>query len=234
MSEYSKTEFIDLNNELSGADGNKHSRFLDDESTLRGRQEKQRKKDEETRYLNRLLEMLKDPAYVAAREEFGEYLRDVEIATQNAISTALTDLERANAHLSSTLETANRLPNGQAVFRDQHGNVYTADKTLISPEDAASIVWQDGAPTHEEYQGAQKAAANAHSQVKELETYQTDVLGGARDRFDDEENPMTQDEFKDQKERIEKIMPDIVAQQIEAISPTVKPQTLGVVSKPTL
>lgn len=163
MSDFSKTEFDDLNNELSGADGNKSNRFLNDESTMRGREEKQREKDEKTRDLNRLLEMLKNPDYAAARENFGNYLRDVEIATENAITTAHTDLKNASEQFGEALETANRLPNGEAVFRDKNGNVYTEDGTAVSTEDAASIVWKDGAPTYEEFLEAQQAAADAQT-----------------------------------------------------------------------
>lgn len=64
--------------------------------------------------------------------------------------------------------------------------------------------------------------------------YQVDVLGPARDRFDDEEAPMTKDEFEEHKKRIEENMPEVVSKELNVSSQPMKPEVLDVISKPTL
>ncbi len=166
------------------------------------------------------MEMLENPIYAAARQEFGDFLSSVEQATEAAIAMALQACEQAQATLQATLDNANRLPDGRAVFRDPAtGNVYTEDGTLVSPEEAEAIVWKDGAPTYQDYLEAQRQAEEARLRLEEIERYQREVLGPARDRFDDDDDPMTPDEFDKHRKRIETEMPPLVKQNLEAMQP---------------
>nr|WP_321440372.1 hypothetical protein [uncultured Hyphomonas sp.] len=204
-------EFIDQQRELSGAGGAKETRFFDEGSTPRSRQEKERKERAKSQELNRLLDLINsDPAYATARQEFGDFLRDVEQVTEAALLEAQTAYQQANAALDDVMDNANHLPDGRAVFRDANGNVFTADGHKVSEEDAASIVWKDGAPSYEDYLAARREADKARERFEDIERYRHDVLGPARHRFDDEDDPMMPDEFDKHRKRIEETMPDAV------------------------
>mgnify|MGYP003110459088 CR=1 FL=1 len=230
-----RTDFIDQQRELSSAGGSKAPRFFDNDGHPRSRQEKERKLRASAREFTRLMDLINsDLAYAAARQEFGTFLSDVEQATETALAKARKANDQAQDGLQSILDSANRLPDGRAVFRDANGNVYTEDGEQVSAEDAASIVWKDAAPSYEDYQAARTKAEEARQQLEDVERYQRDVLGPARDRFDDEDNPMTLDEFEQHKKRIEEEMPDIVAQEMPSHSASVKPETIGAITKPSL
>lgn len=229
------TEFIDQQRELSGAGGAKETRFFDEGGTPRSRQDKERKERAKNQELNRLLELINsDPAYAAARQEFGDFLRDVEQATEAALLEAQTAYQQAKAALDDVMDNANRLPDGRAVFRDANGNVFTADGHRVSEEDAASIVWQDGAPSYEDYLAARREADKARERFEDIERYRHDVLGPARHRFDDEDDPMMPDEFDKHRKRIETEMPATVREKVSASIKEHQPEATSTIMKPAL
>lgn len=202
-------DYADQQNELADREVGRMARFTSPENRRDAYGErKSDKKFPET--LTALQRLLQTPGYAEARAEFGDFLRDVESATDTAIAMVQRELANAEAALTDTLEVANRLPDGRAVFRDKHGQVWTENGELVSADDAAAVVWKDGAPTYEDYQTARQRAENARRKLDELEGYQRDVLGPARDRFEDDEEPMTADEFDEHRKRIKDEMPEAV------------------------
>lgn len=218
MSEHNKTEFEDLNRELSGANNAKITRFFDEASLSGGKAEDKEAKARRA-FLTQLEYLMQDQNYRKARQEFGDYLQGVEQATETVLKDALRDYGLSEEHLEDICKNANRLPDGRMVFRDENGQVVSGDGREVSADDAASIVWQDGAPSYEDYQAAKRNAETSRQTLEEIEGYQRDVLGPARDRFDSEDPPMTQDEFDEQKKRIDQHMPDYVR---EIYSPAVQ------------
>ena len=47
--------------------------------------------------------------------------------------------------------------------------------------------------------------------------YQVDVLGNARERLTDEENPMLKDEYRDMQQEFTERMPDTVSHELETV-----------------
>lgn len=132
--------------------------------------------------LTALEEALKDPEYAAAYERVSDLLSRAETATENALADAKADLE-------GMMENAAKLPDGRAVFKDEHGNVWTEDGELVEPDVAAGIQWPDGAASYEDY-------LNAKKRIEDLETYLYDILGPARDKMDDPKNPPSRNDLR--------------------------------------
>lgn len=134
-----------------------------------------------------------DPEYAARFREFGDFLGKAENATQAA-------LDRAESEFDNLMDRAVRLPDGRAVFRNDNGQVITEDGKVVDPETSDGIAWPDNAPSYEDYQRQRK-------ELEDLRRYQADVLGVARERYDDEDNPMSSEEFEEWEKRIQQEAP---------------------------
>lgn len=162
--------------------GNRHNR-RDDPRNMNAA----RRRAAEATHLDMLL--ASDPEYAALYRDFGDLLSDAESRTEAALA-------KAESALADTMDKAARLPDGRTVFMDENGNVVTEDGEIIDPEIAAGIEWPNDAPSYEEYR-------TRKDEVDALRRYQVDVLGTARGRYEDPDNPMTRDEFEDWEQRIQ-------------------------------
>ena len=194
-------DFDDLQHELSGQETGRQQRFLPD--TARSRAEKQRRRERTDRLLTELDSWLRDPIYRAQYEAFGDFLNEAESATETALSKAVAALGEARDRLQSVLDKANVLPGGTKVFRAADGRIMDENGNVVSTEDAAGIVWRDGAPTYEEYLAAKRRAEDVRNLVDDVRSFQTDVLGTARNRWEDTDDPITPEEMEKWRRRIE-------------------------------
>lgn len=153
--------------------------------------------------LSNLQLMMQDPEYAALYNDVSGLLDRAEEATERALGQAELALIQSSDTLNDTLANANKLPDGTAVFKDANGNVWTANGRLVDKSEAESIVWADGAASYEDYLQQKEAVENAQLRIEELRLYQVDVLGNARDRLEDEENPLSKDELEALKNDIE-------------------------------
>ena len=207
-------DFDDLQHELSGQETGRQQRFLPD--TARSRAEKQRRRERTDRLLTELDSWLRDPIYRAQYEGFGDFLNEAENATETALSKAVAALGEARDRLQSVLDKANVLPGGTKVFRAADGRIMDENGNVVSAEDAAGIVWRDGAATYEEYLAAKRRAEDARNLVDDIRSFQTDVLGTARNRWEDTDDPITPEEMEEWRRRIEAEMPAIGQPRAEA------------------
>ncbi|EKE68469.1 hypothetical protein [Oceanibaculum indicum] len=177
-----------------------------------------------------------DPAYAALYNDTFDRLRGAETATEAAIAATETAVAEAQQELADTLDRASSLPDGRKAFRDPAtGDVYDENGRLVEGDDLAAIVWRDDAPTWQDYQSKRQASTDARDRLDDLRRYQTDVLGRARDRLTDPDNPPTPDELNEIQENIQKQMPAHVRDHLPtshegpAIERTaaVKPLNLG-------
>lgn len=140
------TDFRDQQRELSGAGGAKMERFFDEDSTPKGRQEKQRKLSME-RALSELERLLLDPAYEAAFQK----ANDAIDAAQEALDIALRDNAR---HIADLEDRAPKLADGRAVFLRADGRGETADGEIIPLSVMATLDIPADAPTIDRYNAA--------------------------------------------------------------------------------
>ncbi|MEO1243780.1 MAG: hypothetical protein AAFX54_17870 [Pseudomonadota bacterium] len=146
--------------------------------------------------------MLADPEYTALYNEVFGQLRQAEIATDEALLAAEQELD-------VLLENAARLPDGRIVFRNQNGDVVTQYGESVDTDLAAEIKWPPEAPTYQEY-------LEEREQIDALRRYQVEVLGDARDRLSDENNPLEKDELEQMQQDIQSGLDKTAAKEIEA------------------
>ena len=216
-------DFDDLQNEATGRDVGRISRFLA-EGDARSAEAKRRKAErEQTRRSLALL--LEDPIYRARYETTWDALRQAEMASDRALDHLAEKITHAASALQDMKDDAARLPDGTMVFRDETGMVRRADGSAIGETLAATILWDGNEPSYEDYVAARERLASLEDAQRSVERYQTDVLGAARERLDDEDNPPSLEGLDAILGDIEARMPDQVRQQLpdaERVEPTAR------------
>lgn len=179
-----------------------------------------KRRERERRHQSALAMLLmRDPEYAALYNDTMDKLRAAEAATEAALGKASDDITQTNDELDALLAQANVLPNGTRAFRAADGKVYAEDGRLIDGDDLASIHWHDGAPSYEDYLARKKAADDARAGYDAILRYQTDVLGHARDRLTDVDDPPSKDELSRIQRDIEERKPAAVAAFVPAPAP---------------
>ena len=207
----------DFHHALAGREVGRVHRFLPPDA--RGPQSKEHRDRERARQT--ALEMLLASAeYAALYAETTDLLYRAEVATERTLREAKQALANAEGALNDMLDHANRLPDGTAVFKDADGNVRTADGSIIEGDALAGIVWNERASTYEKYLRKKKAAEEARRQLDKIRRYQVDVLGHARDRLHDVDDPPSLEELDRLGTEIEEQMPDAVRAEVEPVSET--------------
>ncbi len=163
--------------------------------------------------------LLQDPEYAKLYNDTMDLLSRAEAATEKALAQAEQDLAKAEDTLDDMRDNANKLPDGTAVFRDKDGNVWTEDGELVDPADAAGIVWKDDAPSYEDYQRQRQKADDTRQRIDDIRRYQVDVLGRARDRMSDKNNPPSKDDIQD-------IHDDIIEQADYSVKREIQPENV--------
>jgi multidrug efflux pump subunit AcrA (membrane-fusion protein) len=226
----------DYHHELAGLSNSvgRQQRFLNKDKS-HSQSEQRRRANERIQQLTALQTLLNDPIYRALFEETMSLLEKAESATEQVLERAEEELRQAEEALQKTLDDANCLPDGKKVFRDTNGDVRTADGKLVDPADAASIVFKDDAPSYEDYTKAKQHTDSARDRVGSIRRYQTHVLGGARDRMTDPDNPPSKDDMDDiQKDITEKAPPLVQSKLDPEIAGTPEKESTFTIEKPSL
>lgn len=186
----------DLNNELRGTDVGRMSRFLSPEvrDMINGGR-KGEKGLNDIIHQTMLDLLLMDDDYRQLYDDAMDRLRDLEDATQQALDQALIQQAKSQEQLRQTLERAAIL-DGQHVFKDARGRVWTEHDQRVKDSDTDRIEWKGNEPSREAYHSDRANAHASQRRVDDLRAYQTDTLGSARDRLTDKDNPLTKDELK--------------------------------------
>lgn len=188
-------DFDDLQNETAGRDTGRIKRFFN-ENRGETKAERDRKHNNTAEFLSALDVLLQDPEYAKLYNDTKDLLRRAETAAESA-------LNKAEATLEDIESRAAKLPNGTKVFMDKNGHARTEDGAIINVAIAEGIVWPDDAPMWED-----REAVREHIDV--IRAYQVDVLGHARERLDDEENPAQKDELEDLQKDMQEGLDQIV------------------------
>lgn len=198
-------DFEDLQNEVSGLDVGRMQRFLgpDDHRSKEGK----RKKAERERTLRTLQELLRDPEYAALFSDLGDRLRDAEILADQTLAALEDQLVSLSLSIDELELQAARDPQGQLVFRYADGRVVYADNTDVPEHLAEGVLWPENAPSAEAYFALLGQQRRLQEQQHDWSAYRSDVLGGIRHRYEDEENPMDKDDLRRALEDIEELSP---------------------------
>ena len=203
-----KQDFVDLQNEIAGHDTGRMKRFMPkrDKGDGTGRNKDSRR---ETLSILQLL-LLNDPEYATLYNDTNDLLTRAEIATEKALQQAEEDLVRAKETLRDTLDNANKLADGTAVFKDENGKVWTENERLVKGVELEEIVWKESDAAYEDYLEQKQESDETRQRIEDLRHYQVDVLGHARDRMNDQDDPFSKKELQEmQKEIYEQALPSI-------------------------
>lgn len=213
-----RRDFDDLQNEIAGRDVGRISRFLpqDDERSAEG---KRRKRAEEA--LRRTLDvLLQDPVYRARYDAAQDALGQAERATETALANFDVLITEAESDLADMQQRAARLPDGTRVYRDQSGFVRRENGSIVDDTLVATILWRGDEPSFEDYIGQRDRLQGLVNDRSEIERYQADILGDARNRLSDEDNPPSIEELDAIIGEIEQHMPRFVHETQREMSET--------------
>jgi len=174
--------------------------------------EERQKKDRE-RHLDQAVKLSAE--YLKLHNAVMNSLGGAETAVYDALIEAAQELATAKQHLSDIEDNAQTLPDGTKVFRSADGGVYTADGTRLDDDVAATIEWDDNAPSWEDHQAAKAAHDRAKERHKQL-SKDNDRLAYIRGRMEDKDNPPTKEEL----ERYQKEIDEITQHAKEEFTPS--------------
>jgi len=196
-------DFADLQDEMAGRITGKNARFLSaKERSRRAGQNADHKEN-----FSKLQIMLADAAYRAAYTQTMSDLSGAESAVYDALIEAADQVNQAQSDLDDTMADAQTLPDGTKVFRSADGSAYTADGRKLDDDVAATIDWDENAPTWEDVQTKQRALEDAKQRHTKLAGYDAE-LARIRKHMEDEGNPPTQAGIDGFKKRIGEIKAD--------------------------
>ena len=188
-------DFDDLQNELAARDSGRYIRFRNKEDANGvAAQRRAIRAQAQMTALDMILQ--NNPEYARMYHDTSGLLDRAETATESALDQVMQDLDEYEDDLNDILDQASQLPDGTRVFKDQYGYVWSENDELVAPKDAQGIVWKDDAPSREDFVRQKQRVEDTRKRIEDLQHYQIEVLGNARDRMNDQHNPITQDEMK--------------------------------------
>jgi len=206
--EKKREDAADFYDEVAGRDNGKTARFLNKEE----RDRRTGKSTDRKTQLSALDILMMDQTYASTYKRVMDLLAGAEQEAQTAIDEAEEKLSQTRDDLSRLQNRANTLPDGTRVYQDKNGNVFTEDGNQLQEPEAEAIVWKTGSPSYDDYLNHKKAVSDWQVYLDDLRTYQTDVLGSARDRISDPDTPPSQEE-------LEKIENDITSRNPVSAKP---------------
>lgn len=188
-------DYDDLQDEQSGRDTGRMKRFGVAQAEAA---DIKRQKDADLRHQLTALEQLlqDDPDYAALYKETMDVLTSAESLADQAIDKAKAGLAGAENDLRDIQNHANRLADGTRIYKDADGTVWSEDGRILPADSLDGVVWKKDAPSREDYVKSRKAIDTAKQRILDVEAYIYTVLGPARDRFTDPDNPPSGDDIR--------------------------------------
>ncbi len=188
-------DFDDLQNEIAGRDAGRDIRFRNKEDA-NGLAAQRRRVQTQAQMTALDMILQSNPEYARMYNDTSDLLDRAETATSNVLDQVMQDLAGHEDDLNDILDQASQLPDGTRVFKDQYGYVWSENDELVAPKDAESVVWKDDAPSREGFMQQKQKVEDTRKRIEDIQHYQIEVLGNARDRMNDQHNLITQDEMK--------------------------------------
>lgn len=194
---------LDLfNAELSGTLSGYRAKHLPEGHA--SREDHRQRQAEKARAQTSALEALlaNDPAYQAAHQRAMSTLQDMESRTESALVMLRRDMKTVSDTLTEMRGRGNVLPDGRKVYLDTNGNAFTEEGDRIEGPELEDMQWRADAPRYEHIRAERERAAELQRRETAILRYQSDVLGHARERLTDPDNPASREEV----EKLDKLM----------------------------
>lgn len=193
-----------FNAELSGIASGRMSRFLPaDHESKPGAQERRAEKAQAQ--MNALESLLAtDPLYRAAHQQALGTLQDMESRTESALVAVRREMQTVADTLVEMRERGSVLPDGRKVYLDDNGDAFTEEGEKIEGPELEGVIWRADAPRYDEIKAQREREAELQRRENAILRYQTDVLGHARERLTDKDNPASREEV----EKLDTLMKD--------------------------
>ncbi|MFV0513438.1 MAG: hypothetical protein ACK5MY_07385 [Jhaorihella sp.] len=219
-------DFDDLQNEIAGRETGRASRFVDnDRRAGASGKDRDAARDQALSALQQLLQ--DDPEYAALYNDTMGALAEAENATEIALEKALERQRVADSALADLRDNALTLEDGRRIYPDAAGAFRFEDGSLAEDLGVTAEQWHPGMPGYEEFVAGRDAATAEAETVNEIMRYQVEVLGDARDRLSDEDNPPSADELRDIQTQIDERLPPQVRVELEGPITNSPAQTLS-------
>jgi hypothetical protein len=137
-------DFIDLNNDISGSNSSRMSRFLTSHEKGVDLNEK------EERYKNHAMQILFEQVYQEDLKAAMQTLHEVQGKVYEALTEALENAQDTKAAYTDLLSNASTLPDGTKVFLDGD-KAFTEDGSELSQEEFETVTFKENAPTWEDF-----------------------------------------------------------------------------------
>lgn len=173
--------FDDFNNEMAGRDTGRIKRFGFGQARQDATQDKKRKQ-------SAFEQMMMNPAYREAWTSAMDAINQAEEAVYQALIQASDTLHHAQRQYQELLDRAALTADGQRVFKDKHGDVYTEDGEKLSADEAAQIDWRGDDPSREDQAHRQDAITNAQEEFDHINS-QSNRLVEIREELTDQDDP---------------------------------------------
>ena len=206
-----RRDFDDFQSEIAGRETGRRARFLPNAAHS---EDAKRKEREARAFRSHLAALLTDPIYRAKHDAAMSALTKAETATDTALQHIEDALAEAQTRLETIQDKAARLPDGSRVYKDANNNVRRDDGSIVDPVLVDTIIWSGNEPSFENYRAAQDSIVALEQSKRDILGYQNDVLGPARDRVTDEDNPPSLEELDGIIQDIKTAMPEIVQEHV--------------------
>ncbi|WP_019960633.1 hypothetical protein [Woodsholea maritima] len=191
MKSKNETDLADYQDELAERSTGKIRRFFVDGEHTPGSKAQREKEASNSVTLTALQLAMQDPAYAAAYQAVWDTYERVQNALDEAILDNAEELERLEAE-------AARLDDGTVIFMRPDGSAETRDGRIIPPSALIGVAIPEDATTIEEYRIAMQRSA-------ELADIQTEIIDPARDRINDQDNPLSVEELQNFSDEINRV-----------------------------
>ncbi|MEM6812656.1 MAG: hypothetical protein AAF549_09350 [Pseudomonadota bacterium] len=221
------------NEEIMGVNYSQNHKTKSSEDDLNSPKNKKKKEFAE---LSELAMRLQDAEYARLYYELGDNLSRLELLTDQAIAETEIDIKNQDHLIEAAMANATYLHNGTAVFKDGD-KVHTLDGTEITDQDLLdSIVWKENSPSYTDIRILYDDLHTKADQLEELKRYRYETLGGARHEWEDENNPLSEEEIKKKQDHLLDQAPISIKEKLEnqAVNAPVETTAGFQVLKPSL
>lgn len=191
--------FDDFNNEMAGRDTGRIKRFGFDQARQDASQEEKRKQ-------SAFEQMMMNAVYREAWTNAMDAVNQAEEAVYHALIQASNTLHHAQRQHQKLLDKAALTADGQRVFKDKHGDVYTEDGDKLSADEAAQIDWRGDEPSREDQIHRQDALTTAQEEFDRINGHSSRLVEIREELTAGKSNPLSI-------ERVDELKQDVLELQ---------------------